>query len=353
MFSLAVFSLASYGMTELFSAVILELRPTPPTRVSIGGGMSYRTFSTNKLPSYPGDLSTDRYGFVHNGDKNRIIRDGDIFILGGSTVEGRGSSSNNATISAFLEKCARKKLANSTINVVNLGFSGDNSSQQYSRLISSVLIHFRPSKVIYLDGRNDAHYAVSKEFFPEFANHGLYPMTNPLLQEDIGHTIFPNSRSIISRISNKFENAKYIKAVSIIPMPDLSPMSREQRVSAAERNWREISLKTNEIALRKGFQFYHFLQPTLALSKEAANNKHFKSFFNNERGDVYTNAYLDTIRRFYLKAQNTLSRFDHIYDITESVPEEPGSYTDSVHYNDNSNKAIADKICSVITLKGS
>ena len=294
-----ILALSSYGVIETLSAIILALRPTPPTRVTIAGGISYEAFKTNKLSSYPGSLSTDRYGFVHNGDKDRTIRDGDIFIFGGSTVEGRGSSSNNTTISSYLEKCVRKSSQDPTINVVNAGFSGDYSSQQYSRLSSSILVHFRPSIVIYLDGRNDAHYAVTEDFYPEFANTGLYKITNPLVGDRGNDTFFTNTLRVISRISRKMKNISGISS-KISPMPDVVPMNLAERVSESAKNWKEISLKTVKLSERKGFRFYHFLQPTLALNKDAGDIEHFKRFFEKGHNRI---DYLKVIREFYKSAQ--------------------------------------------------
>ena len=132
------------------------------------------------------------------------------------------------------------------------------------------------------------------------------------------------------------------------PMPDLIQMSPAERASESVRNWKEISLKTDKIAKRKGFRFYHFLQPTLALSEEAIDLELFKRFFS-ERSYFDGNDYLAVIRKFYKSAESISMQFSHIHSITNVVAEESESYTDTVHYNDESNKAIADKICSLIS----
>ena len=349
LFALGILIFSFYGAIELCSALFLKLRPTLNTRISIGGGISYSPFSRNSLPGYPSDLSTDGYGFIHNGEDNRVINEGDIFIFGGSTVEGRGSSSNSTTISAFLENCLNEDQKESRVNVINVGFSGDYSSQQYSRLISTVLIHYRPSIVIYLDGRNDAHLALPKSYFPEFANYALYPISNPMRQETSNNLIFPTTGQLAKRVVVKLN--KLISNTSpskILPMPDYSQMNLSQRAEKAASNWKEVSLKTKGVTKRKGIHFFHFLQPTLALGKEAEGSKHFSRFFAR-MGLSKSSEYLDIIRQFYKIAKRTANQYGHIYDITSVVPEDSSSYVDSVHYNDESNMLISTKICNVVS----
>ena len=61
------------------------------------------------MPGYSNNLETDRYGFIHNGIDLEITNETyNIFVTGGSTVEGRGSSSNSNTIAANLEKIHKK-----------------------------------------------------------------------------------------------------------------------------------------------------------------------------------------------------------------------------------------------------
>ena len=105
--------------------------------------------------SYTADLYTDNLGLIHNGDEFREdpnVLNFNIIFLGGSTVEGRGSTSNKKTIPALLESCLRTKKQN--INIYNFGFSGDNSFNENLRIYSKSE-YFKPDLIIALDGRND------------------------------------------------------------------------------------------------------------------------------------------------------------------------------------------------------
>ena len=65
-------------------------------------------------------------------------------------------------------------------------------------------------------------------------------------------------------------------------------------------------------------------------------------------GFAKSSDYLDIIRQFYRIAKKTATQYEHIYDITNVVPEDSGSYVDSVHYNYESNMLILMKICSTV-----
>jgi hypothetical protein len=120
------------------------------------------------LSGYPADsLGVDRYGFVHNGYDSLIDQqDYLIFMLSGSTLKGRGSSSNETTISAYLENILNQKIETKRIRVINVGHCEHSLWQQFCLLNGKILQNFKLDMIIDFDGRNDAYYAIS------YANHG-------------------------------------------------------------------------------------------------------------------------------------------------------------------------------------
>lgn len=116
-------------------------------------------------------LGTDSYGFCHNGDPDRklipkqknIYR---IFVLGGSTVWGRGVSSNEDTIPAQMEKMIN---VNSRypfkVEVINAGMRGWMSYQEFCYLTKD-LLYYEPDMVVVLDGINDFYYPQNIQKLP-------------------------------------------------------------------------------------------------------------------------------------------------------------------------------------------
>ena len=99
-------------------------------------------------------MSTDRHGFIHNGDSNREITTErfTIFIVGGSTVVGHGSSCNDQTISAHLERILSKRYPD--VMVINAGVSGYYSPVEFMKIANEILF-YDPEIVITLSGTND------------------------------------------------------------------------------------------------------------------------------------------------------------------------------------------------------
>ena len=115
---------------------------------------------------------TDRYGFNLDGkrhaknletkEKNEIR----IFIVGGSTVQGRALLDKNDPISARLEKKLNEnKSANKNFFVINAGTTSFISAQELSLIQNRIIYALKPDLIIVLNGTNDAFEAPSKEFY--------------------------------------------------------------------------------------------------------------------------------------------------------------------------------------------
>ena len=115
-----------------------------------------------------GPLKINKCGYISN--KSNIVFENDkciedlknkdafkIFLLGGSSMAGSGSSNNEATISSQLEKKFEKDFPNRTIKVFNFGAGGSYSYRQ-TQLMISELTHYKPNIVISFDGFNDSFY---------------------------------------------------------------------------------------------------------------------------------------------------------------------------------------------------
>jgi len=109
--------------------------------------------------SSPKGLYTDTYGFIHNGVHDRDLRSPlqggkRIFIFGGSSVAGANStSSNEQTISAWIEKTLRSS-GDLDSQVVNAGVEGFESFRE-NILAAHLAGQFSIDGMIFLNGRND------------------------------------------------------------------------------------------------------------------------------------------------------------------------------------------------------
>lgn len=82
-----------------------------------------------------------------------------IFLVGGSTLFGWGSTSDQNTISGFLQKMFNEVKVDKKIEIINAGVPGANSIREI-HYIKNFLLEFNPDMIIIYDGVNDASNAI-------------------------------------------------------------------------------------------------------------------------------------------------------------------------------------------------
>jgi|APSaa5957512493_1039668.scaffolds.fasta_scaffold40266_1 lysophospholipase L1-like esterase len=80
-----------------------------------------------------------------------------IFLVGGSTLFGWGSTSDQNTISGFLQKMFNA--VDKKVEIINAGVPGANSIREI-HYIKNFLLEFNPDMIIIYDGVNDASNAI-------------------------------------------------------------------------------------------------------------------------------------------------------------------------------------------------
>lgn len=312
------------------------------TKIVPGPGLSYFPNTTNKLSLYPGDLITDSTGFIHNGTA-RVDKDlvGTIFVFGGSTVEGRGSTSNATTIPAQVEKCLAQKMKTA---VINAGYSGDESWQEFQRAFGIAMANYNPSMLIFLDGRNDAYYVQRNDWKPFDSNpgiHGPFAFVNDRIKQSPWQRLLHEARAT-SRLVNFLFSLKTPAVHAASKYENPTRIKTNQAVKAYLANHNGILAMGKQM----GIPVLHFLQPTLGVGGKIIHPTELgkmNDFKKNESIEESIN-YYGNIGEFYsqVKAakQPTLIDLSNIFDGIEEA-----LYVDSVHYNDKGNAIIADAIC--------
>jgi hypothetical protein len=109
-------------------------------------------------------LATDRYGFSLDGleSQDRDLTKKEkceyrVFVLGGSTVQGRYLENNLDTIPSKLKAILNKKFRNYKVsfNVVNAGESSIISSQELALYLYKIKFALKPDHIIFFNGVND------------------------------------------------------------------------------------------------------------------------------------------------------------------------------------------------------
>lgn len=110
-------------------------------------------------------LEVGRHGFILNGDQEPVYFPDKpeyltrIVLLGGSSAAGATASGNDKTIAARLETLLNRDAdSQRRFQVLNFGMGGNYTYGEVTRLITDVA-YLKPDVLIMLDGFNDAHYA--------------------------------------------------------------------------------------------------------------------------------------------------------------------------------------------------
>ena len=109
-------------------------------------------------------ININSYGF--RGDDFLETKDFEvfrIFVIGGSTIFGSGSTSDDSTIPSLLQKNIFESELNPKIEIINAGIGSAYSySEKY--LIENNLLKFQPDLMIIYSGGNDANNRFGQEY---------------------------------------------------------------------------------------------------------------------------------------------------------------------------------------------
>jgi hypothetical protein len=313
--------------------------------VTFAGGSKHKpnVKNTTRL-GYP-SLSTDSTGLVHNG----ILRTNEdlhnaVFVLGGSTVEGWGASSNKKTIPAQLEICLNKNLLKPIV-VANAGFQGDYSYQEFQRALDFIG-RYNPKMIVVLDGRNDGHFGMLKSWTAFDSNpgiHGPLKYINEAGHRGRGDQIIHDMRSISRLINIAFLIKKKSIKKNNLEKFNFDNDMNDQKITLIVNSYLTTHKILHEVGKSFNIPVFSFLQPSL----EAKDNLTVQEKNNLEKFRKrmkWPKNYYTEISNFYkeviLNLPKEIINISKIFnDIDEKV------YVDSVHYNDKGNFIISNEIC--------
>lgn len=338
-------------------------QPWPPqeessfSRFTLSGLHEYIPGSEIPLAplGYPArSFGVGRYGFVHNGeDKPLAKNDFVLVLLGGSTVEGRGASSNAATIAAFLEQILNQKFPGRSFRVLNGGHTGYTAYQEWLLLHGKILEDFKPAMVLALDGRNDAANLI------QYAGHGWKPNWVPYVDQITRQV---NAMIVSSGPSPMEALAFWLKHHSLLadragrflqkPQGDFYFPADEKPSSLILKQGVDNYLGNHELALtacrRKRIPYHVFVQPVLLESKKTLTEKDRK--LQEDWNRYYRKRiYWEGLEEFYAALARNSAGIPYVHDLGDAFKNHPEPlYFDSCHYTDAGNRVIAEKIAAVI-----
>jgi hypothetical protein len=284
-------------------------------------------------------VSIDRDGFrepgpTHAGGRKLAV------LLGGSTAFGQYASSNDGTITSFLNRLQQEYF------FVNAGVPSWNSSQELQRLTLEI-IEMKPALVIAFDGANDG--ALSGENSPRT---GLaYPPGTPESFGDLERwvddlrsdrwllrppTLFPELRYRLDLLRDAADADEPVDNI------------RDEVVAAAAREYRANQRRMSLLVRASGGRFMSVFQPVASMHRNVPPA--YREEGEGELGRRFHQFVIDAgpvDYEFHDLSRYFDSRFASIPVGEPTAAEEP-IFVDDVHFYERGNEIVARHLLGLI-----
>jgi len=316
--------------------------------------------------------ATDKYGFNLDGKRKPIDlekkdqNDYRIFILGGSTAQGRNLKNKFDPISARLEKKLNDRIKkNKNFFVINAGSTSFISSQELSLIQNRIIYALKPDLIIVINGTNDATQILSKEFY--LSNSHTY-------QRKFQRSINKNSKNFFYFIDDWFSKniSTYFFVKKIIEKTTGVYLFEKE----ARENFKQTSQEFNS-AEKKMFRYFYnnkilsnistkkipimvYFQPQMLPENFDSLHEADKLIYENH--DKSSPNYFKEKQVFFKKISQNLknnnkslnNNYFFISDISKLLDHnnsDKSYYSDHAHYNPTSREIISEKIYNDIINK--
>ena len=264
-----------------------------------------------------------------------------IFIIGGSTVYGSGSTSDKTTIPGFLQEKIDNSGIDQKVQVINAGIMGSTSIEEVHR-IKNDLVNFDPDMIIIYDGVNDA--GISWERYSDHANWEVKPEKKILTFFQI---YLPEYKTPLNAVA-------FIERIKVGISGDNNlfphqPVGREtfyisEHMLERASLWHNRIKDACEFGNENGFKTMVIFQPMLGTgNKPLAEFEH--SYYLAVGGEKNTEVY-DILSNGLLGLENYCYKVEDFRNVFDNVPE--FVYFDIAHLADYGNEVVSQRIFEII-----
>jgi len=250
-----------------------------------------------------------------------------IFMVGGSTIFGSGSTSDNTTIPGFLQQKFDSSNLDLDVEIINAGFPGAYSKTEIL-LVEDIIFEFEPNLIIIYDGWNDVHIPYSSHIGERNAEGALYDTVNEIrkilpfyktptfIRSHVMNIVNTDSKSIV--LDNELEN----------------------KISLWNQRWDDICQKSHE----KNIQTLIAVQPLLG-SGEKQLSEYEQNIFNST---IHPLSEASSMKN-YVDSFSNFQNCDNLLDLTNVFDNNTETiFFDRGHMGDQGNSIIAEKLYSIV-----
>ncbi len=279
-----------------------------------------QNFETISINQY--SLRGDDFTFEKSDDVYRII------MIGGSTIFGVGSTSNESTIPGYLQKNLNEFSLPYSIQVINAGYPGANSHSE-SKFVKDILLQFQPDMIVVYDGWNELQQPA------EMLQQTNTNMISLFLRDLRVSFPFYNTPVLISEIG-----ANIISSVSNNDSNLFDEKLEFEKVSWWKSNWDDVC----ELANEQDFEMVISIQPIIGIGNKPLTDQESLILDSDPLFIKHANYMSNLVSEMY-----DMEHCLHTYDLSHSFDDvsEP-IYFDQGHMSDNGNLIIANKFTEIL-----
>ena len=243
-----------------------------------------------------------------------------IFLTGGSTTFGFGSTSDHTTIPGYLQSYFDEKHPEKNIEIINAGIISADSYREIL-LIKEKILQYNPNMVISYTGVNDSG-GYSKEII-------LDEINNTGESQTFQFKNYPGYRTpfVIYNLFNNYDDERDISSKNV------SSENFEKLSESFRNNW----LQSCDLLMENKITSVLILQPSLTTKNTMSNYEKTYS------GDPDSRKYI--LENYANQLKSLEINCDHTFDFRNVMDNIPTTiYFDNVHMSDEGNKIVAQKI---------
>ena len=249
-----------------------------------------------------------------------------IFVVGGSTAFGVGTTSDSNTIPGHLQQLYNEKFPDRNIEVINAGIPKAYSFTE-SELIKNSLVNYNPDLIIVYDGWNDI--AHSYEELQSIENTSTDDLIRLINRSD-----YLTPKVLLQQYFN------YQRTSTSVIEFDTSFIAEKTNL------WKNKLEETCNIAQINNIKTVIILQPLLGTGNKILSEEemHYHEHYDSKTMIKYYESYAENLNDLINSCNKTIDLRD-VFD-----PYEQTVYYDAGHISDFGNKIVASEIYNHLSI---
>ena len=251
-----------------------------------------------------------------------------IFMVGGSTTFGSGSTSDNTSIPGFLQEKFERVGSDFHIEIINAGSPGAYSKTE-TLFVQDIILQFDPDMILIYDGWNDAHISYKSHLDERGTEGFLYDSANEIKK------ILPFYKTptfIRGQVMN------FVQSDSSI---SLTSDEMEKKIELWTQRW-DTFCKSN---LEKDFEIFIFVQPLLGSGEKPLSDYEKRIFNSTEYPIIEATSMKSFVNNFseFQYCTNFADLTNSFDDYSETI------FFDRGHMGNKGNFIISEKIYEIVS----